>query len=189
MSPIFTKWFCCQVQVSWKIGKVKKDEDLIHHWKQEKVTIRLCRKICWVIIVTHTAEMLSELSQTYEMKPFPKMVNHFHFVWLGSKYACLKTSNVLILIVRLSILKNRMKNVERLVKRHYPTLIDWIAEPQKKNCQIFKNIWTIFCTLLLFSMVNYVKLEAILKRLQGPFKEEVGELQYGSPAVVNSQSR
>ena len=27
-------------------------------------------------------------------------------------------------------------------------LIDWIAEPDKKNRNIFKNIRTVFCTLL-----------------------------------------
>ena len=50
------------------------------------------------------------------------------------------------------------------------------------------NVRTIFCTLLLFWKLHYVKLEAILKRLQGSFEEEVGELKYGVPATVNSRS-
>ena len=37
--------------------------------------------------------------------------------------------------------------------------------------------------------LHFIKLEAILKRLQGPFGKEFGELQYESPAVMNSQSR
>ena len=41
-------------------------------------------------------------------------------------------------------------------------LIDKVAEPQKKNRLIFKNIITIFCTLRLWKLY-YVKLEAILK--------------------------
>ena len=67
-------------------------------------------------------------------------------------------------------------------------LIDWVTEPHKESRKNFKNIRTIFCTLLLFLKFHYVRLEAILKRLQGSFQEEVGELKYGSPAVVNSQS-
>ena len=67
-------------------------------------------------------------------------------------------------------------------------LIDWVAEPGKKNRNIFKNIRSIICTLLFFWKLHYINLEAILKRLQGSFEEEVGELKYGSPAVANSQS-
>ena len=54
-------------------------------------------------------------------------------------------------------------------------LIDWVAEPQKKNRQIFKNtiLYTI-CTI--FRKLHYVKLEAILKGLQGSVEEEDGEL-------------
>ena len=78
------------VQVSWKIGKVEKDEAFIHHWKQEK-TIRLFRKICRVLILTHTAEAHSEPSQTYKMELCAKMINIFRksFIldlWQGSKY-------------------------------------------------------------------------------------------------------
>ena len=65
---------------------------------------------------------------------------------------------------------------------------DWVTEPHKKSRKRFKNITTIFCTVLIFWKFHYVKLEAMLKRLQGSFEEEVGELKYGSPAFVNFQS-
>ena len=58
-------------------------------------------------------------------------------------------------------------------------LIDWVVELDQKNRKIFKYIRTIFCTLLRFWKLHYVKLEAILKKLQGSFEEEVGELKYG----------
>ena len=67
-------------------------------------------------------------------------------------------------------------------------LIDWVTQPHKKNRKKFKNIKTIFSSLLLFWKFYYVKLEAILKRLQGSFEEEVGQLRYESPAIVNSRS-
>ena len=67
-------------------------------------------------------------------------------------------------------------------------LIDWVTQPHKKNRKKFKNIKTIFSSLLLFWKFYYVKLEAILKRLQGSFEEEFRELKYGSPAVGNPQS-
>ena len=67
-------------------------------------------------------------------------------------------------------------------------LIDWVTELHKKSRKKFKNIRTIFCTLLLFWKFYYVKLAEILKRLQGSFKEEVGEVKDGSQAVANSQS-
>ena len=57
--------------------KVEKDEAFIHHWKQEKVTIRLFRKICWVIILMHTAKAQSESSQTSKMEIFAKIINTF----------------------------------------------------------------------------------------------------------------
>ena len=56
-------------------------------------------------------------------------------------------------------------------------LIDWVTQPHKKNRKKFKNIKTIFSSLLLFWKFYYVKLEAILKRLQGSFEEEVGQLR------------
>ena len=58
----------------------------------------------------------------------------------------------------------------------------------QKRLGNFKNITTIFCTLLHFWKFHYVNLEAILKRLQGSFEEEFRELKYGSPAVANPQS-
>ena len=67
-------------------------------------------------------------------------------------------------------------------------LIDWVTQPHKKNRKKFKNIKTIFSSLRLFWKFYYVKLEAILKRLQGSFEEEVGQLRYESPAIVNSRS-
>ena len=99
------------VQVWWKIGKVEKDEAFIPHWKQEKVTIRFFRKVCWAIILTHTARAHSEPSQTSKMEIFAKTINTFRKsfmldVWLGSKFFCLKTSNLPILIARLNIFKN-----------------------------------------------------------------------------------
>ena len=71
------------MQVSWKIGKVEKYETFVHHWKQEKVTIRWFRKIYWVIIVTHTAEALSEPSQTSKMELFAK------YIKFSEKASCL----------------------------------------------------------------------------------------------------
>ena len=67
-------------------------------------------------------------------------------------------------------------------------LINWVTELYKKSRKKFKNVRTIFCTLLLFWKFYYVKLEEILKRLQGSFEEEIAELKYGSHAIVNSQS-
>ena len=89
-------------------------------WKRQsfylllKVTIRLFKKIYWVIFVTHTVEAQSEPSQTSKMEPFAKIINIFRkcciiALWLGSKYVCLESSNVLSLITWLRFLKNRMK--------------------------------------------------------------------------------
>ena len=66
-------------------------------------------------------------------------------------------------------------------------LIDWVAEPHKRHRKFFKNIKTVFCTFLVFCKLHFVKLEAILKRLQGSFEKDVEELKYGSPAVANPQ--
>ena len=60
-------------------------------------------------------------------------------------------------------------------------LIDWVTQPHKKNRKKFKNIKTIFSSLLLFWKFYYVKLEAILKRLQGSFEEEVGGIEIWKP--------
>ena len=50
----------------------------------------------------------------------------------------------------------------------------WVTEPHKKNRKKIKNIRTMFSYLLLFWKFHFVKLEAILKRPQGSFEEEVG---------------
>ena len=67
-------------------------------------------------------------------------------------------------------------------------LIDWWVTDLTKRIGKILRILEPYCTLLLFLKFHYVKLEAILKRLQGSFEREVGELKYGSIAVVNSQS-
>ena len=80
MSPIFPIRFYCQcegVWVLWEIGKVEKEKALNHH-KQESNKKRLCRKIYWEIIITHTMQAHSEPSQTSKMEAFVNITNYFH---------------------------------------------------------------------------------------------------------------
>ena len=41
---------------------------------------------------------------------------------------------------------------------------------------------------VIFWKLHYIKLKAILKRLEEPFDAAIGELEYGSPAVLHAYS-
>ena len=56
-----------------KLEKLKKTKLWITTENKKKWQIKLCRKICREIIITHTAEPQAEPSQTCKMKPFVKI--------------------------------------------------------------------------------------------------------------------
>ena len=56
-----------------KLEKLKKTNLWTTTENKKKWQIKLCRKICREIIITHTAEPQAEPSQTCKMKPFVKM--------------------------------------------------------------------------------------------------------------------
>ena len=91
---------------------------------------------------------------------------------------------VLNLSLHMGLVKNRTKSVEnKAMPKSMSMSNDWVTKPQKRNRQIFMSIRTIFWPYDVFG--SSVTLN-IIKTLREPFEREVGEFEYGSPAVVHS---
>ena len=79
-----------------------------------------------------------------------------------------------------------MKSVEnKAMLKSMSMLNDKYKVPQKES-ENFYEYQNHSLALLLSWKLHYIKQETILKRLQEPFEREVGELKYGSLAVVHS---